>query len=101
MREFCVEASGRRDALREHGRGIRHSPVSNGYYDDDCYFNNPPDFLPNMNDDWFLSRYRQMKWVLATGEWDICLNENVKMDAIMNGKGIPHWLDIWGDRHHA
>jgi len=37
-----------------------------GYYDDDCYFNCPPDFLPNQNDDWFLSRYRQMKIVLGS-----------------------------------
>jgi esterase/lipase superfamily enzyme len=36
-----------------------------GYYDDDCYFNCPPDYLPNTNDDWFLSRYRQMKFILG------------------------------------
>ncbi len=24
-----------------------------GYYDDDCYFNCPPDYLPNQHDDWF------------------------------------------------
>lgn len=69
-----------------------------GYYDDDCYFNCPPDFLPNMNDDWFLSRYRRMKIVLATGEWDMCMDQNIKMSNIMNAKGIPNWLDIWGDR---
>ena len=68
-----------------------------GYYDDDCYFNCPPDFLPNMNDQWFLNKYRQMTWVLATGEWDMCMDQNVKMAAIMHAKGIPHWLDIWGD----
>jgi len=68
-----------------------------GYYDDDCYFNCPPDFLPNMTDDWYLSRYRQMKWVLATGEWDMCMDQNVRMAGIMHSKGIPHWLDIWGD----
>ena len=68
-----------------------------GYYDNNCYFNCPPDFLPNLNDDWFLSRYRQMKIVLATGEWDICLDANVKLSAIMNAKAIPHWLDVWGD----
>jgi len=68
-----------------------------GYYDGDCYFNCPPDFLPNMADEWFLSRYQQMKIVLATGEWDMCLDQNVKLSAIMKSKGIPHWLDIWGD----
>ncbi len=27
-----------------------------GYYDDNVYFNNPPDYLSNMSDEWFLSR---------------------------------------------
>jgi len=68
-----------------------------GYYDDHCYFNCPPDYLPNMSDEWFLSRYRQMKIVLAAGEWDICLDQNRKLGRIMDEKGIPHWLDVWGD----
>jgi esterase/lipase superfamily enzyme len=68
-----------------------------GYYDDNCYFNCPPDFLPNLTDDWYLSRYRAMKIVLATGEWDICLDENLRLGRIMRAKDIPHWLDVWGD----
>ena len=40
----------------------------NGYYDDNCYYNCPPDFLPNLNEAWFLERYRRMRIVLATGE---------------------------------
>lgn len=68
-----------------------------GYYDDDCYFNSPPDYLANMSDDWYLNRYRQMKIVLASGEWDMCLDENVKLSGLLNGKGVPNWLDIWGD----
>jgi len=27
----------------------------------------------------------------------MCLDANVKMAAILHGKGIPHWLDIYGD----
>src|SRR2546421_72418 len=68
-----------------------------GYYDNDCYFNCPPDFLPNMNDEWFLSRYRQMRIVLASGEWDMCLDANVKLSAMLHAKGVPRWLDVWGD----
>jgi esterase/lipase superfamily enzyme len=68
-----------------------------GYYDDNCYFNNPPDYLPRMDDDWFLSRYRQMRIVLASSNWDFCLDANVKMAAIMHARRIPHWLDIWND----
>lgn len=69
----------------------------NGYYDDECYFNCPTDYLVNLTDDWYLSRFRQMKIVLATGENDICLNENRRLSGILHTKGVPHWLDVWGD----
>jgi esterase/lipase superfamily enzyme len=69
-----------------------------GYYDDHCYFNCPPDFLPNLNDEWYLSRYREnTRFVLATGQDDICLGGNIRLSQLMNGKQIPHWLDVWGD----
>jgi len=68
----------------------------NGYYDDNCYFNCPSDFLPHLNDDWYLSRFRaRAKVVLATGENDICLAENERLGHIMDEKQIAHWLDIW------
>ena len=72
-----------------------------GYYDNDFYFNNPVDYLPNMNDSWFLERYRQMRIVLGVGDWDICLGENFRIADILGRKGIPHWLDVWtgGERH--
>jgi esterase/lipase superfamily enzyme len=69
----------------------------NGYYDEDCYFNCPPDFLSNMSDDWYLNWYRRMKIVLATGETDICRNENIRLSHILNSKAIPHVLDVWGN----
>jgi esterase/lipase superfamily enzyme len=70
----------------------------NGYYDDNCYFNCPPDFLPNLTDEHYLSEYRNgMHLVLATGETDICLDDNVRLAGILDGKQIPHWLDVWGN----
>jgi esterase/lipase superfamily enzyme len=69
----------------------------NGYYDDNCYFNCPPDFLPNLSDRSILEQYRRMRIVLATGENDICLSENRRLSEIMSNKGIPHWLDVWGE----
>lgn len=68
-----------------------------GYYDDNCYFNNPVDYLPNTGDAWYLDRYRRMRTVLATGERDICLGENRRLSGILGAKDIPHWLDVWGD----
>ncbi len=68
-----------------------------GYYDDDCYFNCPVDYVRNMSDSWYLDRYRRMGIVLATGEWDICRAENERLSGLLNDRGVPHQLDIWGD----
>jgi esterase/lipase superfamily enzyme len=67
-----------------------------GYYDNDCYFNNPVDYLSQMSDPWFLDHYQRMKIILAAGDWDICLGDNYRMAQILGTKGIPHWLDVWG-----
>ncbi|MHB8854297.1 MAG: esterase family protein [Ignavibacteriaceae bacterium] len=65
-----------------------------GYYDDNCYFNNPPDYLPNLEDKWFLDRIKEMGIILGAGEWDMCLDETKRLSNILNQKGINHWLDI-------
>jgi esterase/lipase superfamily enzyme len=76
-------------------------PFMDGYYDQDFYFNNPMDYLPNINDPWFLEHYARMRMVLAAGDWDISLGENYRMAEILGRKGITHWLDVWtgGERH--
>jgi len=68
-----------------------------GYYDDNCYYNCPPDFLPGLNDPFYLDLIRGQKLVLATGEYDICLDENIRLGGILSSKGLPHWLDVWGN----
>ena len=72
-----------------------------GYYDNDFYFNNPVDYLPNTNDSWFLERYQSLKLILAVGDHDICLGENYNLAHILGTRHIPHWLDVWtgGERH--
>ena len=61
----------------------------NGYYDENCYFNNPPDYLSNSHGGPYSN------FVLATGEHDICLGENFRMANIMGVKSVPHTLDVW------
>jgi esterase/lipase superfamily enzyme len=67
-----------------------------GYHDEDVYFNMPPQYLRNMSDPWYLERYRRNTYVLATGEWDICLGKNQQMAEVMRSRGIPVRLDVWG-----
>ncbi|MBI2418258.1 MAG: esterase family protein [Ignavibacteriales bacterium] len=71
-----------------------------GYYDDNSYYNNPPDYLSGLQDDWYLSRLREMGIVLGTGEWDICLDENKRLSGLLRNLGVQHWLDIRSETGH-
>jgi len=67
-------------------------------HDVECYYNNPMEYLPNLSDNWFLSRYRnKIEFILATGEWDICLESNLAFSRLLDNKRVRHWLDVWGD----
>jgi esterase/lipase superfamily enzyme len=68
-----------------------------GYYDEDCYYNCPMDFIAGASDPHQLDQFGRMRIVLATGETDICLDENRRLSGILHSKGVPHWLDVWGD----
>jgi esterase/lipase superfamily enzyme len=69
-----------------------------GYYDDNCYFNCPRDFLPDLSDDWDLSRFRNnLKFFLVSGERDTYLEENLQLARLMEAKQIPVGLDVWGN----
>jgi esterase/lipase superfamily enzyme len=66
-----------------------------GYYDQDCYFNLPTHYLPNLTDPRFLDRFRRNRYLLVTGADDQCLGQSQNLDRIMNEKGIPHEFYIW------
>jgi esterase/lipase superfamily enzyme len=74
-------------------------PFLRGYYDDDCYFNNPIDYLPGLEGP-HLDPLRTMGIVLGTGEWDICRDATQNLSALLRQKGVEHWLDIWPDAIH-
>jgi esterase/lipase superfamily enzyme len=72
-----------------------------GYYDQECYFNLPMHYVPNLTDPWFLDRiHRNAKYVLATGWDDQCLAQNQALQTILAMKGIPHQFFIW-DRENS
>lgn len=66
------------------------------YYDDNVYFNNPPDYLPSASDPMLW----QMDIVLGTCNADFCKPENERLAGILAAKNIPHWLDVrWHGNH--
>ncbi len=72
----------------------------NGYYDDNCYFNNPPDYLSNLSDKKILDQIKKIGIILGAGEYDMCLDENKILSDILNRKQIPHWLDVRKNTGH-
>src|SRR5260221_6238138 len=61
-----------------------------GYYDDNVYFNNPPDYIPASHNPF----YADLFVVLGTGTHDMCWDANERMAGILRAKGIQHWLDV-------
>jgi esterase/lipase superfamily enzyme len=67
-----------------------------GYHDTDAYLLSAPDFLPGLADPWFLDRIRANKWVLVTGEHDICRGHTEEAAGLLAARGVPHSLHVWG-----
>ncbi len=68
-----------------------------GYYDQDAYFALPTHFMPNLHDAHLLDCMRHNTYILATGQHDMCWNDNERLAAILRGKDIPVRLDVWGN----
>ncbi|MDZ7344973.1 MAG: alpha/beta hydrolase-fold protein [candidate division KSB1 bacterium] len=69
-----------------------------GYYDDNCYFNSPIDYLPNLNDDYYLPLLRQKRHIyIVSGQGAYeGPQHSRRLSEILTAKGIPHELDLWG-----
>ncbi len=69
-----------------------------GYYDENCYFNSPIDYLPNLADESLLAQLRSKRHVyILSGQGDYEAPErSVELAEILRAKGIPCHLDLWG-----
>lgn len=71
---------------------------TDGYYDDNCYFNSPIDYLPNLNDEWVLQRLREKRHIhILSGQGDYEAPDRSRhLGRVLDAKGIPHEVDLWG-----
>ena len=71
---------------------------SEGYYDENCYFNSPVDYLPNLNDESVLGTLRSKQHIyILSGQGDYEAPErSVQLGEVLSSKGIPHHVDLWG-----
>lgn len=71
-------------------------PRLDGHYDDNVYFNNPVDFLPDNRqaDLW------RMGIILGVADNDITRPQNEQFSALLAAKQMAHWLDIRPNARH-
>jgi esterase/lipase superfamily enzyme len=74
---------------------------SKEYFDENCYYNSPIHYLPNLNESYWLSYLQSKHHVyLMSGSGDNEFPQNsVILSDVLNNKGIPHHLDIWGPEY--
>jgi esterase/lipase superfamily enzyme len=75
---------------------------TDGFYDDQVYFNSPIHYIPNLTDHETLEKIRSGKIIIASGSGSYEDPEaNRRFSAVFHSKSIPHELEIWGqDIHH-
>lgn len=69
------------------------------YSDENVYCNTPLAFLANMTDPWFLDQYRNSQIIVCAGQgpWDEDMLADARaLQGILDAKGVPCWIDIWG-----
>jgi esterase/lipase superfamily enzyme len=70
-----------------------------GYYNESVYFHNPVDYLPRLEDNYNLPilRYGGRTIIIYSGQGaHEAPDRSRRLSEILNSKGIPHWLDVWG-----
>ena len=75
---------------------------TNGYFDEECYFNSPIHFLPNLTDEYWLSFLRNKDHIyLLTGSGDYEHPDNLKnMGTVLDSKKIKHHSEFWSNEWH-
>lgn len=69
------------------------------YSDKNVYENSPVDYIWNLNDPWFINKYREGTIIVCTGQgrWEEeSIKDTKKMEEAFKFKQIPAWIDYWG-----
>ncbi len=71
---------------------------SKGYFDEDCYFNSPTDYLPNLHDPYWLNLLRSKHHIhilSGSGNYEDP-SATVTIGGILAAKNIPVDIELWG-----
>lgn len=76
------------------------SSWTDGYYDDNVYYNSPCDFIPNEHDWGRLEALRKMDIILAVGHEDSLRGSSDRLSTVLWEKGIGNALRLWDGWAH-
>ena len=69
------------------------------YMDENVYYNSPLNYLPGLDDPWYIDQYRQSNIIICCGQgaWeDEMIADSHALKQILDDKNIPNWVDFWG-----
>lgn len=75
-------------------------PFLGAYYDDECYFNNPCEFVAGEHDPARLEALRRLDIVLAVGRDDGLCASNECLSSVLWSKNVWHALRVWDGIAH-
>lgn len=70
------------------------------YTDGETYLNSPLHYLPGLEDEHYLDKYRQSRIFICCGRGafeDQMLRDTLLLKDILDAKRVPAWIDVWGD----
>jgi esterase/lipase superfamily enzyme len=73
---------------------------TDGYYDENIYFNNPVDFIVHEHEPKRLESLRKLDIILAVGRDDPLCPSNQKLSGVLWDRGIGNALRIWDGWAH-
>ncbi len=73
-------------------------PYLDGYYDDNVYYNNPVDFIPNLNENNILDKISRLDIRLLTYANDPQRNQSERMSETLWLKYLEHNFYVWDQK---
>jgi esterase/lipase superfamily enzyme len=71
-----------------------------GWRSDDGYYLDPFAFLPGLEEERYLAPMRETEVVIVTGEADPNVESSKRLAALLQSKGVPAELHLWGGWAH-
>lgn len=72
-------------------------PFMDDFYNDDVYYSNPMDFVPNLNNHQTMKKVQDVDFRLVSFDSDERKEDALRMSDVLRMKFIQHELDVWGD----